>query len=340
MSSDSYSSYSKRSEPLRGFTSDSETTRRKAYEAFSERIHEARETMGDKKEAPKRDTGDLYDKKMVKLTITAPKPGVDHIHVVLIDNSGSNRVIANHMKESSAYLTSQLQMIDPLSQIAFMYFSDHCDGDGIIQEVDFISPNTEGDKILHSTLRHVHDVNGGDAAEAIECALWKICEINFGTAKDKHLYLITDVVAHGMGMASDDGCPEQRDWRTSLKKVRKTFTSFELIGCGSDVETTELQRQFIEPDRIGFDHIDLSAIREEYHRRAITTNALLFLIARHTGIQGIEMFLAALYAKWLEEPIFGLDSDLRAQEAVNRFAKYIEAPEKDIKAMLKRVLVS
>lgn len=339
MSSDSFSSYRERSEGFRGFTSSSKDEREKARSAYSKRVHTARKTMDEKKEAPQRDTSDLYDKKLVKLKITSPKVGTKKVHVVLIDNSGSNRIIAEHMRASSGYLTGMLKLIDPTSEIAFVYFSDHCDGKSIFQEVDFISPDEDGDKILHSTLRHIYNASGGDEAEAIECALWKVCNIDFASATEKHLYLITDVVGHGMGMDSDCGCPDQKDWEVSLRKVMKTFSSFKVIGCSGYEEYARLQHQFLSPERLEYDFIDLTLVKDEYHRRAITANAFLFAVACHTGLQGVEMFLSALYAKWLEEPIFGRDSDLQAKTAIERFGKYIEAPEKEIKAMMKRVFV-
>ncbi len=303
-----------------------------------ERIKSSRATMGEKKVAPRRVLEDFYDESKVRKGITKPKPGVKRIHIVQIDNSGSNRTIAKHLKQSSGYLTAVLKIIDPESQIAFDYVSDHCDGKNLSQQVDYVSPDKEGDATLVSTISHVSDAHGGDEAEAFECTLNDACELDFGDAEEKHLYLVTDVVAHGMGMSSDEGCPKQGDWKKTLKKVAKTFTTFEVVGCANYPENAALQKKFFSPDRVEFDLIDVSSIKETYHRMAITGNALLFLIARKRGKQAVEAFLGFLYEKWLEEPIFGLDSDKRAKEMIRRFGKYLEWPEKEIEAMMKKVL--
>ena len=291
------------------------------------------------KSREERSTSALYDSNLVTNKITKPNPKADRIHIALIDNSGSNSVIAHHLRSSSGYFTGIMNTIDAASQIAFMYCSDHGDGDNFIQEVDYQYPNKEGDKALYSSLHHVCPANGFDSAEAFECSLLAATKLDFCAAKHKHLYLITDVVGHGMGMSSDDGCPHQVQWRDSVKKVYKTFDTFEVIGCGCDEETGKLQAQFLKPERVLYDLIDLSSIQEHEHRAAITSNALLFLIARKTGFQGISLFLSYLYEKWLQDPIFGSKTDERAKEMIQRFGKFIEAPETEIKQMMNKIFV-
>lgn len=318
----------------------------KGYESSrAKRIHETKKslfTSSDedlrKKTEVKREVDKIYDKKFIRSEITEPKPETKRIHIVIIDNSGSNRIIANHFRESSGYFTSVLNSIDPTSQIAFMYYSDHCDGNHINQEIDYVSPDEEGDKIIHSTARNIVPASGGDSPEAFECALYDVCQKNFGNAEFKHLYLVTDEVAHGMGESGDDGCPYQRNWKDSVELVYKTFTTFEVVGCGN-ARLSKLQTQFLKPDRVGFDFMDLSEIPEEDHRKTISGNSLLFLISRKTGLQTIELFLSFLYEKWLESPIFGRKSADRAKEMIERFGKYIEAPEQRIMEILKKVLV-
>lgn len=297
------------------------------YETRKTRINKAREDVFYEKEPEVvvRETSHLYDASLIKKKITVPKDGVDRIHVVLIDNSGSNRIIAQHMRNTSGYFMSVLKTIDPTSQVAFMYVSDHCDGPYINQEVDFLSPDEEGDKALYSTLKHVSAASGGDIPEAFECTLWDACDINFGPAKHKHLYLVTDVVGHGMGAEGDDGCLNQRYWKDTKKKVYETYDTFEVIGCGNSPSMGRLQTQFLKEERVPFDLIDLSSVPEESHRRALTGNALLFLMSRKTGAQTIELFLSFLYEKWLEEALFGKETDIRAREMIKRFGKFVEA---------------
>jgi|WetSurMetagenome_2_1015567.scaffolds.fasta_scaffold77962_2 hypothetical protein len=286
----------------------------------------------------KREEIGIYDINSVRSQITTPKPETKRIHIVIIDNSGSNRVIASHFRESSGYFTSVLNSLDPTSQIAFMYYSDHCDGRHINQEIDYISPDEEGDKIIHSTTRNIVPASGGDSAEAFECALHEVCDKDFGNAEFKHLYLVTDEVAHGMGETDDNGCPYQRNWRDSVERVYNTFSTFEVVGCGN-ARISKLQAQFLKPERVGFDLMDLSKIPEETHRKAIAGNSLLFLIARKTGLQTLELFLSFLYEKWLEEPIFGKSSDTRAKEMIERFGKYIEADEQKVMEILNKVII-
>jgi hypothetical protein len=153
----------------------------------------------------------------------------------------------------------------------------------------------------------------------------RACEIDFGDAEKRHLYLVTDVVAHGMGLRPDDGCPNQVDWRKAVERVEQTFTSFTVIGCGNDPDVGELQKQFLKQERVAFDLIDLSEIRSLQYRLGITQNAFLFLVARSTGLQGVELFLRTLYNKWRMEPLFGANTELSAKEAITRFLKYVEA---------------
>jgi len=336
-SRDSYESSFRRGS--RGLFSEDTRARERARVNRRERIATSKARVNKARPRVKRDTSSVYDRELVKLKITKPAPGTKRIHVVLIDNSGSNRRIANHLKASSGYLTAFLKSIDSDSQIAFVYFSDHCDDDRIMQEVDFISPDEKGDKILHSSISHIHNADGGDPPEAIECALWAACDIDFGDAEEKHLYLVTDVVAHGMGMSGDDGCPLHRDWRESVKRVQRTFTSFEVVGCSPSRRIGEMQAKFLKDDRAKFDLIDLSKIREAEHRMAITGNALLFLIARHQGFQTVEMFLSLLYEKWLEDPVFGSETVQRAHEAIRRFGKYLEKPDDEVGDLMDRILV-
>lgn len=320
------------------YSSDS-GTRSLAFSERSKRLETFKSELGTKSATPreKRKEADLYDSDLVTHKITKPDSKVQTLHIVMIDNSGSNSVIAKHLRESSGYFMATLNQIDPESQVAFMYASDHCDGNNFIQEIDYLYPDKKGDKALFSSCQKISPANGGDAAEAFECALKQACELDFGGAKKIHLYLVTDVVAHGMGMESDEGCPHQVSWKSSLKQVQKKFTSFEVIGCGNDPEVGKLQQQFIRPERLAYDLIDLSSIPEARHRAGITGNALLFLIARHRGLQAVEMFLTFLYEKWLEDPVFGIGSDSRAQEMISRFAKFLEEPQVKVASIMDKI---
>ncbi|HAM88429.1 MAG: hypothetical protein US83_C0004G0044 [Candidatus Falkowbacteria bacterium GW2011_GWC2_38_22] len=339
MSGNTYESYSSSFRSSSKRHSSDEGTRKKADDDYAERIRNARATTGEKKAREERKTEELYDENLVKLGFTHPAKGIRRVHIILIDNSGSNKAIAANLREGSGYLSAVLNVIDPESQFAFNYFSDHCDGIRISQVVDFISPDKTGDKILFSTVKNIFPADGGDAAEAIECVLWDVCNIDFGDVTEKHLYLVSDVVAHGMGMDSDNGCPNQRNWRDSVKKVMETFTTFEVVGCGDLPKVGELQKQFLSPDKVAFDFIDLSGIREHRHRLGIVANAILFLVARHRGLQAVELFLSSLYEKWLSDPVFGENTDINARAAIKRFAKYLDISEEEKDRMMDKIFV-
>jgi hypothetical protein len=334
----SYSDYTKKTSRVKAAFTGTDEEKVAALHLRSTRIAELRDTVTEREEPIIRDTSGLYDPKYVMQTISRPAEGVVRIHDFLFDNSGSNREIAAHLRKSSGYFNSVMNILDPTAQFSTTYFSDHTDGARFEQMIDYIFPNPEGDKVMFSTLRHTQPANGYDAAEAIECALWNACKKDFGKATERHLYLVTDVVGHGMGLASDDGCPYQRDWRDSLKLVAETYKSFNVVGCGDCKRTGELQKKFIAPERVPFDLIDLSGIEDLRYRLGITGNAILFLVARNTGLQGVEMFLSFLYEKWLEEPLFGANTDMSARQAIQRFAKYIEDPQDQIDKIMEKVL--
>jgi hypothetical protein len=341
MSSDDYSSSRTYSEKSYA-SARSEDERARLLAERRDRVEAARGEVTEKsaRPRPKRNVRDLYQEGAVHKLITRPAPGVKRVYIVLIDNSGSNQTIANHFRNSTNYLRVNLGVIDPEAQYVFVYFSDHRDRQLWWQPVDYISPTEEGEVILTSTLFHVEDANGQDAPEAHECALRDICRIDFGDATERHLILVSDVVGHGMGMHDDEGCPNQQSWQESLDLVEKTFTSFEVIGCGDESWVADLQQKFISykhPELLAQNFVSLAHIKEHQYRLGIVLNAFLLLVARHQGMQGIEGFLSRLYEKWLEDPIFGGDTDRRAKEAILRFGKYLPG-QGDIVKMMSRVL--
>ena len=342
MSNSSYSdspTYSRE----RDYTTRSGSEREKLERERSDRIKTAREDVAEKAEEPRPvvDHSFKIDHNLVHGSITRPKDGVKRIYVILIDNSGSNERIASHFRKSTEYLRVNLNLIDPEAQFVFVYFSDHCDGERFWQAVDFVSPDEEGEKILISTLHEIYGADGGDAAEAHECALLKACELDFGTADQRHLIMVSDVTGHGMGMDSDRGCRLQQDWQESVRKVDTTYQSFEFIGCGNFPSTGELQKQFINlchPELLKLNFVNLSHIKESVYRLGIVLNTVLFLIARDRGPQALEAFLGRLYEKWLSEPVFKGETDARAKEAIARFTQFIPWQSQEIIDLLTRVL--
>lgn len=327
----------------RNYTEASGEERDRLSRERKENINRAREDVSEKSKTPRpvTDHSSEIDSKLVRRTITKPAAGIKRVYVVLIDNSGSNEKIASHFRKSSEYLRVNLSLIDPEAQFAFVYFSDHIDRDEYWQAVDFISPNKEGEGILISTLHKIVGANGGDSAEAHECALLQACGFDFGDATERHLIMVSDVTGHGMGMDDDDGCRFQQNWKESVNLVDKTYQTFEFIGCGNSPSVSELQKQFINlchPELVAQNFINLSYIKEPVYRLGIVLNTLLFLVARDRGIQTLEAFLGRLYEKWLSEPVFGNETDTKAKEAIARFAQFIPLQSSEMINFVARVL--
>lgn len=301
-------------------------------EARRKRIADARRVIEEEEGggAPRRevrDTSGLYDPRYVRSRITRPHRDAQAITIQIVDNSGSNRIVSERIRESSGYILATAGlMLGPRHQIAMLYGSDHCDGPLLRQDVDFVFPNEEGDRVLFSTTHDVHGASGGDEAEAFECLLHDVCDTDFGHVDkaDRHLILATDVVGHGMGMRSDSGCPLRRDWRRSVERVYDTFGTFQVIGTGESASVGKLQAKFLREGRAALDLIDMSSIRDERHRLGIIPNAALFLMARNDGPQTAKRFLQFLFEKWLRDPVFGQDTDLRARDAIRRFLRFVE----------------
>jgi hypothetical protein len=312
--------------------------REAAARTEAERAARLREKRDDSNEAPRADYEALYDATQVRRHITKPHPQATDIYIFLVDISGSNQLIAQKIRTAGAYLVAFLKVLNPRIQIAFVFFSDHCDGELIRQDIDYVFPDQEGLIILASTSPQIKQAFGGDDPEAIECVMKEAAGFDFGQVPRRHLVLVSDQVAHYMDpLTRDDGCPYGQRWEDSLAAAREVYTSIKVIGCGGDQRVSRIQQQFLKPERVAFDFIDLSEIRNPEHRKAITVNAMLFIIARDLGFQRVAMFLKALYEKWLSEPIFGQATDLNAREAIARFAKFIEKPQAEIDAMLKDI---
>lgn len=290
-----------------------------------------------------RDLREVTDPTLARNRITTPSKSARRAIVVLIDHSGSNRAISSHLRDSSGYLMSLLRAIDPDAEVAFIYFSDHGDRSRMHQYSDFVPPTPVGDKILFNSLNNVENASGQDFPEALECTLAEAAKINFGhiAKKDRTIIVVTDSVAHGMGHEEDDGCPDQVDWRQSMEDVRETYGNFILIGSGANPRLVDLQKKLFEvpvapvgqdPYRtapmydldkvaVALNFIDLSKIKSAAHRNGIVGNAIMFVIARNTGPQGVMAFLATLYAKWLKNPIFGEETDVLAKTRIRSLAE-------------------
>jgi hypothetical protein len=274
------------------------------------------------------------DRKYVNNKITKPKAHTQRVHIVLVDNSGSNATIARHLRRSADYLNAMGMIVDAQAEIAYLFFSDHCDDDLLSQEVGYTSPSEEGGKYFKNSMKTIHDANGGDEPEAIECILNDVSNLDFGTVTEKHLYLVTDVLAHGMGMPGDKGCPHGVNWEESLAKAYGVFNTISVIGCSSYDSIAKKQLQFVRNPN---DLIDLSGIRSQQYRLGIVGNAILFAMSKNRGVEYAENFLSDLYEKWLAEPLFGANTDISAKEGISRFIKFLGLTEDQEKEMETRI---
>lgn len=325
-----------------------------------ERVVRSREALVSSSTAPPppprvaRDVAAVRDPSLVRLALTHPSPAARRAVVVLVDNSGSNREIASHIRNSSGHFAAMARLADAQSETAFIYFSDHCDGEREQQAVDFVPANDKGDRQLFSTLEQIHPASGGDEPEAIECALHAAAEIDFAHVprENRMLILVSDVVPHGMeGVEKfgvrDDGCPNQRSWRRSMEEVRAAYGEFVFIGSGSSEMWRSLQLKLFEtapgvsdPEEVAVNFIDFSTIRSQAHRNGLVGNAITFVLARRAGRQPVLAFLSALYEKWLANPIFGRDSDGKARDRITNMARlYLRKmmTNEEIEQMLREV---
>jgi hypothetical protein len=345
MSGGSYSTYKDGTDLSTRYTSTDDTVREHAEAERATRIRHSRETAA--REAPRERAKEVSrepeihaDLSLASNCIQAPPAEAKEIHLFLVDNSGSNKEIAQAIRRASGYIHANAGILAGDSAIAFQFFSDHCDGTSIFQEADYTMPGERGESILRASVARIHDAGGGDAPEAIECALKRVAEYPFGniSKERRHIYLVTDVVAHGMGMPDDHGCPNQVSWRKSLASIHETFHSFQVIASGNDREAFELQKQFLEPNRVRFDLMDLSTGRLTHEERCrLVPNAILLFLARNRGKQATLLFLSTLFQKWLENPQYGSDTERRARLQISDFAQYLENSKEERVDLLKRV---
>jgi hypothetical protein len=281
------------------------------------------------------------NRSLARNTITVPAAEAKEVHVILVDNSGSNKQIAESLRRASGYIHANASVIAGDASIAFQFFSDHCDGSRLIQEADYVMPGTEGEEILRASIANIYNARGGDEPEAIECALYRAAvdyRFDERIPRDhRFLYLVTDQVAHNMSTDRDDGCPLQRDWKKSLKQAHETYGSFQFIASGSDPAIFQLQRQFIAPDRQQFDLMDLATGQLTHEERCrLIPNALLFLMARNRGKQAVQLFTLTVVEKWLAEPQYGSDTLRRAKKQIQDFCMYLDWDRADVEDLLQR----
>jgi len=347
MSTNSYDSYSERMRDARLYSDPNPEVRDEAWARRGARMRGASEKASfeparEHAKAPE-PIRHKIDSSLAKNKITTPPKKAAEAHILMIDNSGSNRAIADSLKRAAGYLHAVCGQIAGDATFAMLFFSDHCDGAAIFQEADYTTPGKDGENVLRASIDQIVGAGGGDEPEAIECALLRVCDLDFGhIAKDKRfLYLVSDQVAHGMGYpGKDDGCPDQKDWRRALKKVHQTYGSFQVVASGQESEVFNLQKQFIAEDRRQYDLMDLATGKLSHEERCrLVTNAVLLLIARNRGLQTATTFLMLLVEKWLAEPQYGSQTLPRARAQIKDFCQYLEISEEKKADLLNQLFV-
>lgn len=335
-SSSTYKTYTNMSERL---GSSDENVRYAAREERASRLRgaareaEAEPARERAKEARRFNRNEI-DHSLARNSITVPPHDAQEVHLIAVDNSGSNHDISVALCNAGGYIQAQASSLAGDAALAMQFFSDHCDGPGgLFQWVDYVMPGKNGEAMIRASVDAIRPANGGDTPEAIECALHELAKLDFHHVprEKRHLYLVTDVVAHGMGWRGDDGCPYQRDWRESLLEVERSFGSFQIIATGSNSEMFALQKQFInDPQRLRYDLMDMvtSGLSNE-ERCRLVPNSVLFFIARNRGEQGVRMFLSSLFVKWMENPQYGSKTEERARAQIRGFIEYLELNNKE-----------
>lgn len=140
--------------------------------------------------------------------------------------------------------------------IAVWGVGDHIDGPLWLQTNGFASTY----QTLDEQLRKMRVAYGEDAAEAYECAFKRTAMVASKT-REKHasskiaVVFIGDSIPHGMMLPdgsrqreyTDNGCPEQVDYRQTLPHLKATTDLLYLVGCSPDAGMTALQRTLINP---------------------------------------------------------------------------------------------
>jgi hypothetical protein len=346
MSGDSYNNYRGSVNRAASYASKDKTERARAEEERTSRLREATERAA--REPPRTRakaataSADPIDYDLACNVIELPPKEAQEIHIALVDNSGSNTQIATGMRHKAGYMNAVFETVANQSAVATVFFSDHCDGEaGLYQDVGYVMPGARGDKVLRASIARIRHADGGDAPEAIECVLKRAAQFDFGhiPKEKRHLYLVSDQVAHGMGYpGGDDRCPLQVDWKRSVDQVNEAYGTFQVIASGNDRAVFNLQKKFIAPERLRFDLMDFATggLSDE-ERCRLVVNGLILLVARNRGIQTVSAFLMLLLEKWMAEPQYGSNTLARAHQQIGDFAKYLEISDEERTQLMSRI---
>ncbi len=327
--------------------SEDEATRRRAETERVDRLNRSREAANTEEERrrarPMPKAAEAIDRSLARLKIEEPPANANRLYVLMIDNSSSNELIARAMCANIDRLQGYLSGFAQDASIAIQCVSDHCDHADMIQEVDWLPLTGDGKKVFLAGVSHVRGASGGDLPEAYECGLHiAATKYRFGNVprERRHLILVGDDVAHGMGGGGDRGCPDERDWRTSLEEVQAAYGTFQVIACGTDARTLKLQEQFIRTQgRLRYDLVDLSTSErlDDTERRRLVIPATIFLMARCIGTRVAERYLTSLFEDWLAQNHYGKATETRAREQIGWFADYLEVSATERQALLRRI---
>ena len=345
----SSSRYEETYNQTRALYSDDQAERARAEAERASRIEAARrqaEAEQARRQAKPLEAPTMVtERRLAQMVVEEPPKTARRAYTLLFDNTYSNRLIAEAARAGFERITGRLRGLQRTATVASVWHSDHGDGDDMIQETNWMTLDDQGERVFLAGISEVRSGLGDDLPEASECALHHVAQYRFGTIprSHRHLIFVTDQVAHGMGSPyGDNGCPYGRDWRASLREVAKTYGTFEVIACGHDSKTFNLQKQFIQtPGRLAYDLVDLASAdpqeltHEERLRLVIPT--VLFLMARSISKQAVERYLMALYEEWLAAKQYGSDTDPRARRQIGQFTEYLEIGDAERAQLLEKI---
>lgn len=171
------------------------------------------------------------------------------INLVLgIDTTGSNTTVKKNVVEKMQYFCDDIKNLFPdlvgNMEICFVGVGDHCDGQKVIQARAF-SADVD---TLKNNLETIEDTGGGDAPEAYECLFREMN--NWDIANTNTVFvLVADSIPHGAGYSSDDGCPDNVDWKEELTALKKKVRAFYFISCTDHSSIERLQKLMADDEK-------------------------------------------------------------------------------------------
>jgi hypothetical protein len=196
-----------------------------------------------------------------KREIIAPKTLINVVLVLDVSSSMSTQLEA--AKAKLAELPKAIAESNPAAklQVAVIGYSDYKDAPAIYEAHKhdsnyWLSNNTTASKVLDFTgvepaldfLKSLAILNGHDAAEAMELALYKAGKLNWpkpenGDRVMRQVFIVSDAPPHGVLSGSDDDFPGLKnparlDWSSEAASLKGRGVEIHMIACSSSYNST------------------------------------------------------------------------------------------------------